>query len=727
MSFLFHKKLNAFIYTSSRSRRFFFCIMSLLMAVGVQAADVRGATKADSVDSLTQERHDELDEVVVMSVAGPAHLREVAAPMTYVTAEALRVHQSLNIVDAISRQPGMSQVTTGSGIAKPVIRGLGYNRVLVVSDGIRQEGQQWGDEHGLEVDGQAVHSVEILKGPASLMYGSDALAGVVVLGDAPVLPEGTISGEAGTGYQSNNGLVDYTLNLAGHQKDFVWSGRWSQRWAHDFKTPLDGYVPGSGFREKALNAMMGLNKRWGTSRLKFSYFHLTPGMTEVEDDYAEGCRSYDILAPFQQVHHYKAVLTNTFPIGDGLLKTIVGYQQNRRQEFEEAEECELDFRLQSLHYDLRYVLPEYDGWRTNVGVAGMFQRSDNLGEEVLIPAYGLFDVGGFVTVCKAFREQLHLSGGLRYDHRGLKSKSPLPAPPLGESPSAEGISLVEPSPLGGRWWGALSGSVGLIYNFKKGVNLKVNAARGFRAPNMSELGSNGVHEGTFRYELGNSRLKAENSWQIDLGADYTSRLVTAQVALFANRIGNYIFLQRQPNAIAGTPVYQFTQGKARLLGGEARVVVHPIRQLHIENTFSYVNSQQLNAPADARYLPMTPAPRWLATLHGELPLRSKILHHLCAEVETDVNFRQNHVLLANDTETPTPAYTLLNLMVGADIRRPDGHRLCNVTLSARNVLDKAYQSHLSRLKYADTLPLTGREGFCDMGRNIALRVMFYLE
>lgn len=670
-------------------------------------------------DSLGDQRHDELDEVVVAGVAGPAHLREVAAPINYVSAEALRVHQSLNIVDAISRQPGMSQVTTGSGIAKPVIRGLGYNRVLVVSDGIRQEGQQWGDEHGLEVDGQAVHSVEILKGPASLMYGSDALAGVVVLGDAPVLPEGKIGGEFGTGYQSNNGLIDYTLNLAGHQKDIVWSGRWSQRWAHDFKTPLDGYVPGSGFREKALNAMMGLNKRWGTSRLKFSYFHLTPGMTEVEDDYAEGSRSYDILAPFQQVHHYKAVLTNTFPIGDGLLKTIVGYQQNRRQEFEEAEECELDFRLQSLHYDLRYVLPEYGGWRTNVGIAGMFQRSDNFGEEVLIPAYGLFDVGGFVTVCKAFHEQLHFSGGLRYDHRGLHSKSLTESDELGQS--------VERFLDFRRSFDALSGSVGLIYNFKKGVSLKVNAARGFRAPNMSELGSNGVHEGTFRYELGNSQLKAENSWQIDLGADYTSRLVTAQVALFANRIGNYIFLQRQPVAIAGTPAYQFTQGKARLLGGEARVVVHPIRQLHIENTFSYVNSQQLNAPADARYLPMTPAPRWLATLHGELPLRSKILHHLCAEVETDVNFRQNHVMLANDTETPTPAYTLLNLMVGADIRRPDGHRLCNVTLSARNVLDKAYQSHLSRLKYADTLPLTGREGFCDMGRNIALRVMFYLE
>ncbi len=700
-------------------RRFFIWLLSLLSVVCVQAAGEGRALKGLSIDSLANERHDELDEVIVVGVAGPAHLREIAAPMTYVSNEALRVRQSLNIVDAISRQPGVSQVTTGSGIAKPVIRGLGYNRVLVVSDGIRQEGQQWGDEHGLEVDGQAVHSVEILKGPASLMYGSDALAGVVVLDDGPVLPEGKIRGEAATGYQSNNGLVDYTLNLAGHQKDFVWSGRWSQRWAHDFKTPLDGYVPGCGFREKALNAMMGLNKRWGTSRLKFSYFHLTPGMTEVEDDYAEGCKDYDILAPFQQVHHYKAVLTNTFPIGEGLLKTIVGYQQNRRQEFEEAEECELDFRLQSLHYDLRYVLPEYGGWRTNVGVAGMLQRSDNLGEEVLIPAYGLFDVGGFVTVCKAFREQLHLSGGLRYDHRGLHSKALTEDDEFGQ-PVERFLDFR-------RSFDALSGSVGLIYNTKKGVSFKVNAARGFRAPNMSELGSNGVHEGTFRYEVGNSRLKAESSWQIDLGADYTSRLVTAQVALFANRIGNYIFLQRQPTDIAGTPAYQFTQGKARLLGGEARVVVHPIRQLHFENTFSYVNSQQLDAPADARYLPMTPAPRWLATLHGELPLRSKIFHHLCAEVETDVNFRQNHVLLANDTETPTPAYTLLNLMVGTDIRRPDGRRLCNVTLSARNVLDKAYQSHLSRLKYADTLPLTGREGFCDMGRNIAVRVMFYLE
>lgn len=174
-----------------------------------------------------------LDEVEVTGVTGSARSREVASPVNVVSNVALHAHPSSNIIDAISRQPGVSQVTTGSGISKPVIRGLGYNRVLVVKDGVRQEGQQWGDEHGIEVDGNAVHSVEILKGPASLMYGSDAMAGCVIMHEAPVLPLDSMAGEVDVESQTNNGLLGYTLNHKGNKKGFVWDGRFSQKLAHD--------------------------------------------------------------------------------------------------------------------------------------------------------------------------------------------------------------------------------------------------------------------------------------------------------------------------------------------------------------------------------------------------------------------------------------------------------------------------------------------------------------
>ncbi len=657
-----------------------------------------------------------LDEVEVTGVTGSARIREIPAPVSVVSNAALRTHQSTNIIDAISRQPGVSQVTTGSGISKPVIRGLGYNRVLVVNDGVRQEGQQWGDEHGIEVDGNAVHSVEILKGPASLMYGSDAMAGVILMHDAPVMPLGEMKAEAGTQYQTNNGLLDYTLAFRGNQQGFVWNWRWSQKWAHDYKAPQDGFVPNSRFRERALNGMLGVNKGWGSSHLKLSYYHLTPGMTEVEDENEnDDDNRYGIASPFQQVKHYKAVLDNSIRLGEGYLKALVGYQQNRRQEFEKADECGLDFRLHTLNYDLRFVSPEWSsGWKMNAGVGGMYQQSENLGEEFLIPAYNLFDVGVFGTVSKDFFERLHLSGGLRYDHRRLHS---LALEDEGE----------ERFPDFKRNFGALSGSLGAILNVGEHLDVKANVSHGFRAPNMSELGSNGEHEGTFRYELGNHDLRAEHSWQFDLGMDYSSEHFSASVALFANRISNFIYLSRTGDDIDDMPAYRFTSGDARLLGGEVRLIWHIIRHLHFENAVSYVDARQLNADEEHRYLPFTPAPRWLSTLHYDIPLKTKIVRGLFAEIEADTHFRQDHVMTANDTETPTPAYTLVNLSVGTDIHLRGGRKLCSVGITGTNLLNTAYQSHLSRLKYADTFPLTGRHGINNMGRNTGFKVLFPLD
>ena len=181
-----------------------------------------------------------LNEVVVTGLTGQQKLVTSASPISVVSPKQLESQPSTNIIDAISRQPGVSQITTGSGISKPVIRGMGYNRVVVVNDGIRQEGQQWGDEHGVEIDAASVHSVEILKGPASLMYGSDALAGVIVFNSAPVLPMGEMGANVMSGYQSNNGLFDYSLNFAGNKQGFVWNTRYSGKMAHAYKNRYDG-------------------------------------------------------------------------------------------------------------------------------------------------------------------------------------------------------------------------------------------------------------------------------------------------------------------------------------------------------------------------------------------------------------------------------------------------------------------------------------------------------
>ena len=713
------------------------CILLLLcMSTAVAAQDNSNQHQHHAEDSTDVFfRHLNLNEVTVTGVTGDTKLKHATAPVSIISPQALRATASTNIIDAISRQPGVSQLTTGGSISKPIIRGLGYNRVVVMSEGVRQEGQQWGDEHGVEVDGSSVGSVEILKGPASLMYGSDAMAGVVIMHAQPTLPEGVVRANVSTEYQTNNGLFHYSLQMAGNQKGFVWDARYSDKMAHAYKNKYDGYVPGSQFRERAGRLMLGVNKGWGHSRLTWTAYHLTPGIIEGERDPGTGelvhderftGHGYGKSLPFQQVKHYKAVWDNSLNLSSGYLKAIIGYQQNRRQEYEESEnEYALYFKLHTLTYDVRYITNEWNGWKLSTGFGGMYQTSKNEGEEFLIPDYRLFDFGLYVTATKTLSDRWTLNGGLRYDHRRL-----------------HGDELVED---GGqrftdftRHFNGMTGSIGAVFNVNDNLNIKLNVARGFRTPNMSELASNGIHEGSVRYELGNQQLKAEYSLQADLGVDFTSRYVSAQLALFANRIDNYIFTHRVPEEIEkGYLTYAYTQGDARLLGFEAGVDVHPIHSIHFSNTFSFVDAQLLHADADTKYLPFIPAPKWSSELKWELqhhshstvahdhnrhPFHRALLNNLYIAAGLDCYFRQTHIYRADDTETETPGYALLSLSAGTDIQIK-GKKIAEFYITADNLLNKAYQNHLNRLKYADENVVSGRRGVFNMGRNVTFKVV----
>ena len=651
-------------------------------------------------------RHLKLNEMIVTGVTGDTKLKNSTAPISIVSGKELHQTSSTNIIDAIAHQPGVSQITTGSGISKPIIRGLGYNRIIVMNDGVRQEGQQWGDEHGIEIDAQNVNSVEILKGPASLMYGSDAMAGVLILHSSPIQPEDEMKASVSTEYQTNNGLFDYSLNFAGNRQGFVWDARFTDKYTHAYKNKYDGYVPGSQFSESAGRLMLGVNKQWGHSHLTATIFRQTPSIVEGERDevtgklssYLSSLTSYSKALPFQQIKHYKVVWDNSINLNKGWLKTIVGYQQNRRQEFEDdANEYELYFKLHTMTYDFRYLSQEFNGWKIAGGINGMWQQSLNLGEEALIPEYKLFDFGSYATVSKSLNN-LTLNGGLRLDNRHLDFHT--------------------------RDFSGVTGSIGTVWNASDCLNLRLNMARGFRAPNMSELGSDGIHEGTLRYEIGNPDLKPEYSWQADLGLDFTSDYVSAQVAFFANRIENYIFAQHIDKVIeTGFRTYEYTQGNARLLGFEAGADFHPIHSIHFQNTFSFVDAQQLHADTDAKYLPMTPAPRWTSELKYEITHQGlKTLNNAYIALGLECNLAQNHYYKVDDTEIRTPGYTLLSLSAGTDLNIHK-KKVAEIYITANNLLNTAYQNHLSRLKYCDMNNATGRQGVFNMGRNIVFKLI----
>lgn len=720
----------------------------------VQQIDLATTT---SIDFLMKASVTELGEVVVTGLSKAAERNRTPSPISVITPIQLKQSSTTNIIDALATQPGVSQVTTGPGISKPVIRGLGYNRVVVVSDGVRQEGQQWGDEHGVEVDEYGVNRVEVLKGPASLTYGSDAMAGVINMLSAPTLFEGTIKGNILVNYQTNNGLIGGSLNLAGNQKGWLWDVRYSKKMAHAYQNKYDGYVFNSGFKEDNLNAMMGLNKSWGYAHLNFSMYNLTPGIIEGERDFVTGqfikpiaindsttdkvvataadFKSYKSLVPYQKIHHYKLVLSNNFYLRKGSLKTTLGWQQNRRQEYEEVlapKEYGLYFYMNTLNYDVRYNYTAKHNMEWSFGINGMYQNSKNKGTEFLIPDYNLFDFGVFALVKKSWKKWT-LSGGLRYDLRTEKGKdlwldSDGNKTVIHNSNSQHLFSTFHSQ------FNGISGSIGAACQINNILYTKLNFSKGFRAPNIAEISANGVHEGTVQYLIGSSNLKPENSYQIDYAFGINSEHVNLEIDVFYNHVANYIYLEKLQNLSGsdsltnGYQTFKYTQGNAHLFGGEITLDIHPhpLDWLHFENSLSYVQSIQTNQPDSMRYLPFTPAPK----LHSELRANAKKLgKHLAnayIKIGVDNYFKQNHFYKAFGTETATPHYTLLNAGIGTDFIVKN-KIILSLYISANNLTNVAYQSHLSRLKYLDENNATGRMGVFNMGRNFSFKLIIPID
>jgi iron complex outermembrane receptor protein len=690
----------------------------------------------------------EINEVVITGLSAATEQKRTPVPIGIVPKTELLQNTSVNIIDAIAMQPGISQITTGSGISKPVIRGLGYNRVVTIQNGIRQEGQQWGDEHGMEIDEYSINKVEILKGPASLAYGSDALAGVINLISAPSLPEGKIEGNITSNYQTNSGLFGYSLDISGNRKGFVWDLRYSNKLAHAYKNKYDGYVYNSGFKESAIGGLIGINRSWGYSHLEISAYNITPGIVEGERDSITGkflkitddgtlrtatgndLKSYSPGLPFQKIHHYKIVLDNTVISRFGNIKATLGFQQNRRQEFgEDPDQYGLYFLLNTLSYDFRYNLPAFRNFQVAFGTNGMQQTSENKGNEFLVPAYDLFDFGFFMIVKKSMGK-VDVSGGFRYDTR-KQSGEDLFLNEAGERVSNPGATDIHRFTAFNSVFSSFSGSLGAAWQISKTVYTKINISRGFRAPNISELGSNGTHEGTLRYEIGDPGLKPETSLQFDYTLGLSTEHISAEATAFYNTINHFIFLRKlnsnsgSDSIIDGNTVFKFIPGNANLYGGEIRVDIHPhpYDWLHFENTFSYVRSIQHNQPDSSRYLPFTPSPRIQSTIRTDVAVLNSWFRNFYVKFTVDHFFAQNKYYSANATETATPGYTLLNLGTGTDLLL-SGKTLCSIFINISNLADIAYQSHLSRLKYAPENYATGRNGIYNMGRNVSFKLDF---
>lgn len=695
-----------------------------------------------------------LEEVVITGAGIKTLVKESPVPIAALSRAQWLQSTSTNLVDAIVKLPGVSQIMTGPTLSKPIIRGLGFNRVITVHDGVRQEDNQWGEEHSLHIDEFSIERYEIIRGAGSLMYGSDGLGGVISVISPTPTESDKINGSVLYNYQTNNGLQGFSVNLGGNKNGFVWTSRLSNKNAGNYQNAFDGLVNGSKFQELNYSGMIGLNKKWGFSRIYFSKFgqdiNIIDGTRDAEGYFSkqvvingqsetvrvsEGELKKPSINPSnsQSLSNYKVSWNNYLMLGKSSLSLNVAYSQNHRREYGNVLkpfEADLYFYLQTLYYDARFNFPEKNNFEVTIGTNGMAQTMNNRGNETLYPNFNLFDNGVFVFSKKKFNK-LIMSGGLRFDIRQLDIHK-LYIDSEGKFQTKPSANTSERFAGFNKTFQNATGSFGAVYKINHLLSVKTNVARGFRAPSVPEISSNGEHAGTFRYEIGNINQQSEVSLQNDLGLTFENSSLYIDVNLFSNRINHYTFSERVQNIsgkdsiINGVPVFRYQQGNARLLGLEAVVTYNPAsaRWFSFTQSYSSVNGVNLSAKNDsAKYLPFMPPPRWLSNVKLTKNTLGKHLRNTYFSVELEHNQQQNNALLAYNTETKTPAYSLVNVGTGATITNLKKKALFSIYLNVNNLLDNTYQSHQSRLKYLDVNRTTGRQGVYNMGRNISVKVL----
>lgn len=723
-----------------------------------------------------KENYSKLNEVVITGVSRATELRRNPVPIAVMTKKEMNENVNNNIIDAIVKGvPGVSAVTTGPNISKPFIRGLGYNRVLTLYDGIRQEGQQWGDEHGIEIDQYGIGRAEVIKGPASLTYGSDAIAGVINL--IPAVPNGAdsvLKGDYVADYHTNNGMIGTSLGLAYKNKDWQYTFRATAKAAHDYRDKIDGLVYNTGFREYNLSGMVRVDKKWGYSQIAATIYDnrqeipdgsrdsLTRRFTrQVKELAADDIKnrpvvsnnelnSYAITPLHQRIQHYRIYTHNQVKLADGSsLDATLGLQQSTRREYNHptlAQQAGLYVVLNTLNYDLKYNLPTFAGIESTVGLNGMYQANrSKAATDFPIPDYNLFDAGAFIFAKKSFGK-LDLSGGLRYDNRHISWNDFYVGPNAANGfeqqvklPDTAGAHLQFPAFK--HVYKGISGSLGLTYNVNERLLLKANIGRGYRAPNITEIGSNGLDPGAHIVYLGDRSFNPEFSLQEDLGIISYLKDVDLIAEFFNNQIDNYIYQAKLTDAdgnpvviVPGNSTYQYQQSKARLYGAEFTVNLHPqkLKWLAFNNSVAYVTginqNQQLIQKSNgaAKYLPFIPPLHLRSEVKITLQQAYGVFSKIWFKTEADAYAAQNRFYALDNTETATPGYTLINIAAGTTIKRRSEKTFCEVFFQVDNLFDVAYQSNLNRLKYFEyyTASPNGRLGIYNIGRNMSFKVIF---
>jgi iron complex outermembrane recepter protein len=652
------------------------------------------STGADvSADVTLRESVLELTGIQVTASANATDALNSPQPTSVRSGEELRQSQSPTLGETLEGIAGVHSWSTGAGIGKPVIRGLSSNRVLVLDDGQRLETQQWGDEHSPNVETANAERIEVIRGPASVLYGSDALGGVVNvvqknLPDATGIP-GFVHGSASAGFASGNSLKDGSFDLEGGSGSVGFRANLSGRSSGNVHTP-NYTLWNSGLEQGAGSATLGTRGPWGSLSGSFSQRNERLSMTD-EDSTA---------TPTQRMTTSHGRVDLALPLGASRLEVSTGYERSRRREFEDATTTTVGLGLLSQTFlaDVHYHHVPIGKFSGLLGFSGLRNTFDKFGEETLIPPSQL-STAGIYAFEQAEGKRVNVSFGARYDYRHLDV----------DADTALG------NPARAHTWNSLIGNVGLLLHLSEPTALVINVGRGFRAPSSFDLYSNGVHEGTVAFERGNPNLKTERSVNTDVALRAQSDHLSLEVGTFLNLIQDFIYTvpTGTVDSASGFQIFDVTQGDASLTGLEAAAQWHPTPHVHLQGTADYVRGENTSTRNPLPNMPPLRA-TWLVRWEsGERP--GGEVQHPYFSVSGEMNGRQTRMDPAEQqfyanafggAGYQSQSYALVNVGAGAGL--VVGSRTFTVDLSLRNAFNRRYADYLSRIKTNALDPGMGR-------------------
>jgi iron complex outermembrane recepter protein len=678
----------------------------------------------------------EESEVLTSVVVTAEHAKqEMTLSAEHISDQFLERNLHGTFAKSIEKLPGISAINVGVGIAKPVIRGLSFNRIIVNHQGVKQESQQWGADHGLEVDPFDIDWVEIIKGPASLQYGSDGLGGVINISPARLLPKNAVTGSILGVHKTNNEHWGGSAMIGLNVDDNFVSARYSHQDFGDYRVPADRFTYNSfvlpiynnvlkntAGTERNAHITAGMNRSWGITRMNFSHYALEAGLFSgavgAPRSYAltDDGNSRDIDVPKQEVDHYKVSLNQTLIFGKDHLVFNLGYQKNLRREFsfpefhsipssqiDPSNTLALELDLETISGNAHYERSLSNDWKHVYGFDVQWQRNAREGFEFLLPDFRTFRSGGYFLVEKLLRSGWIANAGLRLDYARNKTKffrrfvwdsnenitDTLTAPPTDDGFFNWSASMgAGKSFLDGRW------------------TLKANLGKSFRVPYPAETVSNGIHHGTFRHEVGAPDLESEHGYQLDLSAEWKLKRFSGAVSWYFNYFDNFIYLGPTfPARFSTLPeagqIFQYRQDDAFYTGFELQWNWNFIPRLELQQAVDFVQNYNLTT---GLALPFTPQP----AIRTDLTFRTgagKWIEEFYFTAGHQYHFAAKGTLRVDRSEVPTPGYQLWNIGMGLDINW-HGQKM-KLHAEVQNLANVFYLNHLSRYRIIN-VPEQGR-------------------